>query len=172
MIIILDDVLSKDELENLNEGIETKVSVDKLNILSDWNEIKFSHSLLKIMSKYFPLKWYYKYELWKHESSRSIPQNVLSILPWHLDKDEKLYDKIGILDVPLFGLIYYPLIESLQGGELILEDGTTIIPRFNRMVLFSTGTIKHMVSEYEGRRHSFLINIWDKKNLGIPWLNI
>jgi len=162
MIIILDDVLSKDELENLNEGIDTKVSSDhRLNkYLREWGDVKFAHPLLKIMSEYVLLKSYYNYELWKYESGIYNPP------PWHLDKDEELYDKTGILDVPLFGLIYYPLIESLQGGELILEDGTVIIPRSNRMVLFSTGTIQHMVSSYQGYRKSFLINIWDKKNLG------
>ena len=50
---------------------------------------------------------------------------------------------------------------------MILEDGTVIIPRSNRMVLFSTGTIQHMVASYQGYRKSFLINIWDKKNLGV-----
>jgi|TARA_B100001250_G_C19337277_1_gene587447 hypothetical protein len=167
MIIILDDVLSKNELENLNEGIDLKVSVDNnLNqYLRKWSDIKFAHPLLKISSKYFKLKRNYRYELWKHESSKFIPN-------WHFDKDEELYRITGVTDIPIFGLIYYPLIQSLKGGELILEDGTIINPRSNRMVLFSTGTIQHMVDSYQGYRKSFLINIWAKKNLGIPWLNI
>ena len=84
----------------------------------------------------------------------SLASVVISILIW--------------LEVPLFGLIYYPLIDpSLKGGELLFKDGTTIMPRSNRMVLFSTGTIFHKVAEYDdGQRLSFIVNIWDKKFLG------
>ena len=163
MIIILDDVLSKDELDKLNEGIIKKISNNNLfnRYLRKWNGIKFCHPLLKIMSKYFPLKWHYRYELWTHKAGQIIPN-------WHVDRDENLYANTGIVDTTLFGLIYYPLIDpSLKGGELLFKDGTTIMPRSNRMVLFSTGTIFHKVAEYDdGQRLSFIVNIWDKKFLG------
>ena len=165
MIIVLDNVLSENELNNFNEGTKTNISFDfnLNNNLRKWNEIKFCHPLLKITSKYFPLKWNYRYELWKHPSN---DYDIGRDLGWHLDKDEELREKKGILDVPLFGLIYYPFVSNLKGGQLHLEDGTIIVPRANRMVLFSTGTIQHMVHKYEGHRYSVLINIWNKKNLG------
>ena len=171
MIIVLDNVLSENELNNFNEGTKTNISFDfnLINHLRKWNEIKFCHPLLKITSKYFPLRWNYRYELWKHPSKEYVSGHDLE---WHIDKDEELLQKESILEVPLFGLIYYPFISNLKGGQLHLEDETIIVPRSNRMVLFSTGTIQHMVHKYEGHRYAVLINIWNKKNLGYSLLNI
>ena len=160
--IVLDNVLSKTELDNFYEGLKT-FDINPSRYLEDteldtWNSIKFVHPLLKTLSKYFNIKRHYRYELWQH----------LGTYPhgWHLDRDEELYEKKGILEIPLFGLIYYPLVECLRGGELLLENGISVTPKSNRLVLFSTGKLNHNVEKYEGYRHSFLINVWDKKKLG------
>ena len=159
--IALDNVLSKTELDNFYEGLKNfdinPFRYVEDNELDTWNDIKFVHPLLKILSKYFNIKRRYRYELWQHLGT--YPQG------WHFDKDEILYKK-KIFEHPLFGLIYYPLVESLHGGELLLETGISVTPKSNRLVLFSTGKIRHNVEKYEGYRHSFLINIWDKKKLG------
>ena len=159
--IVLDNVLSKTELDNFYKGLKS-FDINPSRYVEDeeldtWNDIKFAHPLLKILSKYFNIKRRYRYELWQHLSTN--PQG------WHLDKDEVLHDQ-GIVDCPLFGLIYYPLVESLRGGELLLENGISVTPQSNRLVLFPTGKIWHNVEKYEGYRHSFLVNVWDKKKLG------
>ena len=156
MLIVLDDVLSPKALDNFYTGLRN--FDNEQHRLRKWDEIKFTHPLLKTASKYFNLKSQYRYEVWQHLGSRPAD--------WHLDKDELLHEK-GILDCPLFGLIYYPSVESLVGGQLLLRNGISIVPRSNRLVIFSTGSIWHNVEEYEGHRHSFLINFWDKKKLGL-----
>ena len=158
-IFILDDVLSDNQLGNLRVGLKVLGEDNRKNrYLRKWNDIKFAHPLLKIVSKYFNLKRRYRYELWQHILAKQ--------LLWHTDKDEDMWEKLDIISRPLFGLVYYPLV-GCSGGDLILENGIRITPKSNRLVLFSSGTIKHCVEEHDGYRHSFLINVWNKKKLGV-----
>ena len=160
-IFVLDDVLSDKQVRDFDLGLK------KFNVINDyvvrqlntWNEIKFAHPLLRIASKYFNFKSHYRYEVWQHLGTR--PNN------WHIDKDEILDDQQGITDCPLFGLIYYPSVQYLRGGNLLFRNGITIVPQTNRLVIHSPPVIEHRVDEYEGYRHSININTWNKKKLGV-----
>ncbi len=168
MLVILDDVLSENQLDSFHIGLKT---VDRDNsknrYLRKWNEIKFAHPLLKVTSKYFNLKRHYRYELWQNIGCSIVPHSLTinAGLGWHTDKDEDMWEEKGIMSIPLFGMVYYVSV-GCSGGDLILENGIRISPKPNRLVLFSSGTIKHCVEEHEGHRYAFLINIWDKKKLG------
>ena len=63
---------------------------------------------------------------------------------------------------PICGIVYYPRIENLKGGELVFENDERVSPMKNRMVLFHA-TLKHCVEDYTGRRHSVNIHPWNEK---------
>ena len=159
-IFVLDDVLSDKQIKDFDSGLKrfNVINDHLIRQLNTWKEIKFAHPLLRTVSKYFNFKRQYRYEVWQHLGTR--PAN------WHLDKDEILHDQ-GITDCPLFGLIYYPSVQYLRGGNLLFRNGITIVPQTNRLVIHSPASIWHRVDEYEGYRHSININIWNKKKLGV-----
>ena len=106
-------------------------------------------------SQYFDLTKCCGYEIWQHNKTEGS-------LPWHHDRDEILYAKKKIASHPVCGMVYYPRIENLKGGELVFENDEKVSPKKNRMVLFDA-TLKHCVKEYTGRRHSVNINPWNEK---------
>ena len=76
------------------------------------------------------------------------------------DKDEKLFDEKNILSFPLCTIIYYPHVDNLKGGELLLGNDK-ILPKTNRMVIFASG-ISHNVENFTGDRISMMVNPWAK----------
>ena len=58
-------------------------------------------------------------------------------------------------------IVYYPIIDNMSGGELILEKDV-VVPKVNRVVIFKPG-MYHYVNEFEGTRYSMLINPWTYK---------
>ena len=78
----------------------------------------------------------------------------------HRDKDEKLFDEKNILSFPLCTIIYYPHVDNMKGGELLLGNDK-ILPRTNRMVIFASG-ISHNVENFTGDRISMMVNPWAK----------
>ena len=153
MIVILDDVLS-DEGVKLTRQIFENEKFRKNN----WLDTTLDHarqinspiaSLIQIASNFFGISSMVGCEIWAHYGTR--PE-------WHQDKDE-LAGKNGELKFPLCGIVYYPLIENLVGGRL-LTGSEQIVPKTNRMVLFSPG-ILHTVEPYEGNRMSVAINPWN-----------
>ncbi len=155
MFIVLDDVLTNKENNTLLEGMKT-IAFDDNYQLKRWNEVRYAHPLLKITNKFFPLKRRYRYELW---------HNIHNLRGWHLDRDEILYEQ-GIDDHPLYGLIFYPQVVDVTGGQLQTENGIAVKPIQNRLILLDAGKVAHNVDFFTGLRRSFLINIWDKKQLG------
>ncbi len=155
-IFVLDDVLSDIQFKDFDLGLRkfNIINDSRVRQLNTWEEMEFAHHILKNVE----IKSHYMYEVWQHIGTTPYG--------WHVDKDEILHEQ-GILDCPLFGLIYYPSVQSdLRGGNLIFKDGMTIVPQTNRLVIHSPGSLWHCVEEYEGYRHSININIWDKKKLG------
>lgn len=152
MIHVIDDVLTEDELGEFEEQVAVLNNIDKL---VQYDHIEFAHPLLKVASQYFDLTECAGYEIWQHNKTEGS-------LPWHHDRDEILYTMKKIVSHPVCGMVYYPRIENLKGGELVFENDEKVSPKKNRMVLFDA-TLKHCVKEYTGRRHSVNINPWNEK---------
>ena len=88
---------------------------------------------------------------WTHENT--IPGGM------HYDKDELLYIE-GELKFPLCSTVFYANVsDDIKGGKLLFEDGVTIEPKFNRLVIFSPG-LRHGVEPFRGKRTSININPW------------
>jgi hypothetical protein len=102
--------------------------------------------------KLFDLSEATGYEFWTHNNT--YPN-------WHYDKDEQAYVK-GRLLFPICSMVYYAKVQSLNGGELYFQDGTRVLPKSNRQVLFSPG-LYHRVSAYHGTRVTMLLNPWKVK---------
>ena len=49
----------------------------------------------------------------------------------------------------------------IKAGKLLFENGVTVEPKFNRLVIFSPG-LYHGVEPFRGKRTSININPWIK----------
>ena len=158
MVIILDDVV------NLNSSFQR----DIINVFSErrqknfpekWYSLDEEHIFRDLCIQMIEKSNYYVnltscigYEFWTQNNTRPSTR--------HQDKDELLKERTGEYSFPLCSLIYYPLVENLQGGQLYLEDDI-ITPKTNRLVIISAG-MWHCVQKFTGKRISFLINPWNK----------
>ena len=156
MVIILDDVIPN--LSNIKETISNTLKNNNFNI--DWchfdDDHKFKNFCLKfidIASTYYDLSSCIGYEFWTHNNTRP-PQG------WHYDRDEFLFEKNGTYDYPLCSIVYYPIVENLEGGQLHLECDI-ITPKENRLIIFPPKT-HHYVEPFKGNRVSILVNPWSK----------
>tara|TARA_S200002703_G_scaffold31963_1_gene27930 strand:- start:187 stop:693 length:507 start_codon:yes stop_codon:yes gene_type:complete len=157
---IIDDALTEEQIKSIKNF---QCSCGTLNLyefdcLFKLEDIECVHPILQIASQYFDLSAAKYYEIWEQDNDR--PKG------WHYDKDEYLADS-GDLRFPICSTIYYLEIgDDLVGGKLLMRDPDTfekhyIEPKTNRLVVFGPG-VSHFVDEFEGRRHSFLCNPWDK----------
>lgn len=155
MIVILDDVLNEEGIKNIRSFFECSEKGKTLWVEGILDQIKEANSpfctLVHIASRFFDLTSMVGAELWSHHGTR--PE-------WHYDKDEKA-SLNNQMKFPLCGIVYYPIIENLTGGRL-LTGSEQIVPKTNRMVLFSPG-ILHTVEPYQGNRMSVAINPWNYK---------
>ena len=129
-----------------------------ISCITEFKDIKEAPELVKtIMDKannYFDLSEMKYYEAWTHENT--IPGGM------HYDKDELLYAE-GELKFPLCSTVFYANVsDDIKGGKLLFEDGVTIEPKFNRLVIFSPG-LRHGVEPFRGKRTSININPWEHK---------
>ena len=129
-----------------------------ISCITEFKDIKEAPELVKtIMDKannYFDLSEMKYYEAWTHENT--IPGGM------HYDKDELLYIE-GELKFPLCSTVFYANVsDDIKGGKLLFEDGVTIQPKFNRLVIFSPG-LYHGVEPFRGKRTSININPWEHK---------
>ena len=163
MVIILDDVvnLNSSFQSDIVEVLQThKHHTGKTNFNEKWYSLEEDHIFrnlcLQMMVKahyYVDLTSCIGYEFWTQNNTR--PNGG-----WHQDKDEQLKMKTGELSFPLCSLIYYPLVENLEGGQLHLECDI-ITPKENRLVIFPPKTY-HYVQPFKGNRISLLVNPWSK----------
>ena len=143
MIIVIDNFLDNTSI---------------ISCITEFKDIKEAPELVKtIMDKannYFDLSEMKYYEAWTHENT--IPGGM------HYDKDELLYAE-GKLNFPLCSTVFYANVsDDIKGGKLLFEDGVTIQPKFNRLVIFSPG-LYHGVEPFRGKRTSININPWEHK---------
>ena len=152
MIHVEDDFLPVDLLE----GVYDLYNNNKTSTPTGWVEKSEVHyGVTKLVSAAlhcFNISHFAGLEIWSHYNSRP---------GWHYDRNELLYDKDKVNVFPLCSIIFYPKINVISGGELVIDSGITIHPKTNRLVLMSPGTY-HKVETFLGERFSLLINVWDK----------
>ena len=95
-------------------------------------------------------------------------------LPIHFDKDENIYEDTKKIVGPTVGCIYYPFDNHIEGGYLEIypkgknKEPERLVPKFNRLVVFDTGSCEHGVSIVnQGTRISVAINLWTKIPSGL-----
>ena len=158
MIIILDDII---DLKS-NFQRDSMTVLDQLkqpNINEKWYSLdeqhpfdNFCNSMIGVANQFINLDSCVGYEFWTQKNTR--PSK------WHQDKDEQLNGNKSILSFPLCSMVYYLIVENLEGGQLHVEDDI-ITPKTNRLVIFSPGK-NHYVQPYTGTRISMLVNPWNR----------
>ncbi len=108
--------------------------------------------LLRETGKYFDLSNMVGTEYWAHYGTRP---------DWHIDKDEKLYERTGKLECPICSIVYYANIDNVIGGNFVTCTDS-IKPITNRMLIFSPNLL-HRVEPYTGTRLSIALNPWAHK---------
>ena len=158
MIIILDDIIDlksnfqRDSMRVLDELNEPNIN-EKWYSLDEQHPFEnFCNSMIGIANQFINLDSCVGYEFWTQKNTR--PSK------WHQDKDEQLNGNKSILSFPLCSMVYYLIVENLEGGQLHVEDDI-ITPKTNRLVIFSPGK-NHYVQPYTGTRISMLVNPWDR----------
>ena len=163
MITIIDGVFSDLQMtewkKNINRSTDNFVSgvLDKEG--EGWHLIDANHKnqymcyeVLRRTSKYFDTSDIIGYDYWTHTSTRP--------MQWHYDKDERAYSKVKIKRYPICSTVFYLEVENLVKGSLQFGNGIEIVPKENRLVIFSKG-LYHGVEEFEGVRTSININPWN-----------
>jgi hypothetical protein len=158
MILVLDDVV---DLNSTFQSDSMKIldELDQPNINEKWYSLdeqhpfdNFCNSMIGVANQFINLDSCVGYEFWTQKNTR--PSK------WHQDKDEQLNGNESILSFPLCSMVYYLIVENLEGGQLHVEDDI-ITPKTNRLVIFSPGKY-HYVQPYTGTRISMLVNPWNR----------
>ena len=158
MILVLDDVV---DLNSTFQSDSMKIldELDQPNINEKWYSLEeqhpfdnFCNSMIGVANQFINLDSCVGYEFWTQKNTR--PSK------WHQDKDEQLNGNESILSFPLCSMVYYLIVENLEGGQLHVEDDI-ITPKTNRLVIFSPGKY-HYVQPYTGTRISMLVNPWNR----------
>jgi hypothetical protein len=154
-LIVLDQALS---IENSYQTYEYFFIQHKdINVNTNWMSKDqlpgFIEPLILEASRYYDLRDCIGFEWWC-QSQGSRPARG-----WHYDLDDKLWNTKRQIQFPLCSIIYYPLIQDLQGGHFITED-ITVTPRTNRAIIMAPGTL-HDVEAYVNGRYAVLINPWN-----------
>jgi hypothetical protein len=136
--------------DNIRDSYATMLPETEFKDIKEASEMQ--KAILDKASNYFDLSEMNYYETWTHENSR--PNT------WHHDKDELLYKEEEKLKFPLCSTVFYANVsEDIKGGKLLFENGVTVEPKFNRLVIFSPG-LYHGVEVFRGKRTSININPW------------
>ena len=151
--IVIDNVLDDKSVSKIYKSLDESTKNPFFYKMSD-NHLydNFCLSMINLASQYYNLTSAIGYEFWTRLNT--------CVEGWHRDKDEKLFDEKNILSFPLCTIIYYPHVDNLKGGELLLGNDK-ILPKTNRMVIFASG-ISHNVENFTGDRISMMVNPWAK----------
>lgn len=144
MIVVIDDLF--EDYSNVVEHLQETKKIEYAP--------QMVSTILDKASEYFDLSSMQYYEAWTHGLTRP--------LDWHYDKDEALFQSKGITRFPLCSNVFYPIEDdNLVGGKLMFENGVTVNPKRNRLVVFAPG-LYHSVQPFRGKRISININTWRK----------
>jgi hypothetical protein len=158
--LVFDNVFDENELEGYQNKILNLTENIPLSWFSYYDDHEYKNFCLRLTSlaaTFFDLSDSVGYEFWTQHNSR--PESK------HRDKDETLWNKNGELKYPICSIVFYLHTKKMIGGKLHFEDGSIIVPKSNRVVIFSPGIVHH-VEEFEGERTSMLVNPWNSKPLG------
>ena len=158
MIIVLDDVVDFNSTFQ-SDSMKILDEIDQPNINEKWYSLdekhpfdSFCNSMVRVASQFTNLEDCIGYEFWTQKNTR--PSK------WHYDKDEQLKHNKNVVNFPLCSMVYYLIVENLDGGQLHVEDDI-ITPKTNRLVIFSPGKY-HYVQPFTGKRVSMLVNPWNR----------
>lgn len=186
--IILDNIIEENCFNELQKKFLNNIveSTDE-----DWYLLNTEHyfqnfciSLINIAGTYYDLSSCGGYEFWIHNHTK--PPH------WHIDNDEKRRCEDNLMVFPLCSIVYYLQVENLVNGELKISHNNEIklnstnilyeevrnnrlnnnyddiiIPKENRMVLFSPGKF-HTVNSFTGKRVTLVINPWNINKYKYP----
>lgn len=155
MILIQDNVLDINNLALIQEKYFCNQPHYECNWIDKELVPEYFNAIIDKIKNHINVENYVGIEWWTQKDG-SMP-----IKGWHYDVDENLWQTQHQIKTPLCSLIFYPLIENLQGGQLKTET-TIITPQTNRLIMLSPQTL-HNVQNYSGTRWSLLINLWDYK---------
>lgn len=155
MIAVIDDVLPEDKRVAVKNYFSSSIEARKKQWYGGtYPEFLAGNSplcdLVIKASKFIDTNNMVGCEYWGHYQSKP---------DWHIDTDEALKYKTNKINLPLCGIVYYPIAENLIGGKFMTET-ETVTPVTNRMLIMSPG-IWHRVEDYSGLRMSVAVNIWD-----------
>ena len=151
--VVIDDVLDAESVSKIKESIDESTRNPFFYTMND-NHLydNFCLAMINIASEFYDLSSSVGYEFWTRLNR--------CVSDWHCDKDEKLYDEQKIVSYPLCTIIYYPHVDNMRGGELLLGSDK-ILPKTNRLVIFAPG-IPHNVESFTGDRISMMVNPWNR----------
>jgi len=153
-LVIVDDILSVNDAYQISEQIFNRQSTYSVLNWANKNEIlDCMMPLITEASKYFSIENYVGIEWWAHDSKNKYPHD------WHYDMDDSSWYRKKELKFPLCTIIYYSLIQDLQGGRLLTED-ITVTPKTNRCIFMAPGLF-HKVEDYINGRHMLAICPWE-----------
>ena len=151
--IVIDDVLDSESVSKIHESLDESTKEPFFYNMEDEHLFNnFCLSMVNLASQYYDLTNAVGYEFWTRLNT--------CVEGWHRDKDEKLFDEKNMLSFPLCTIIYYPYVDNMKGGELLLGSDK-ILPKTNRLVIFAAG-IPHNVEDFTGNRISMMVNPWAK----------
>ena len=153
-LVVLDQVLSTEHNYEAYEYffIQHREHNAALNWMPKEQLPQFIEPLIMTSSRYFDLSNCAGFEWWC-QSEGSLPTRG-----WHYDLDDNLWNKQKKINYPLCSIIYYVLVQDLQGGKFITED-VSVTPQTNRAIVMAPGTL-HTVEPYNNGRYAVLINPW------------
>ena len=151
--VVIDNVLDAESVSKIKESIDESTR-DPFFYTMNENHLydNFCLAMINIASEFYDLSSSVGYEFWTRLNR--------CVSDWHCDKDEKLYDEQKIVSYPLCTIIYYPHVDNMRGGELLLGSDK-ILPKTNRLVIFAPG-IPHNVESFTGDRISMMVNPWNR----------
>lgn len=186
--IVLDNVIHEDYFDKMQKDF---LSVINESTDEDWFLLNTKHyfqdfclSLINLAESYYNLSTCGGYEFWIHHHTK--PPT------WHIDNDERRRDENNTMIFPLCSIVYYLQVENLISGELKISHNNEIqlnssntiyeevrnnrldnrsddiiVPKTNRMIMFSPGKF-HTVNSFTGKRITMIINPWDISKYKYP----
>ena len=150
MLHIFDDTFPIKDLKTVQDWA---VSLSDDDTWFDISELSFATKLVEMADKHFDLSTMIGCEM---HINYDTPDP-------HRDKDEDAWTIKRELIHPLCSIVYYPLIELKQGGQLLFPElGVSVTPKTNRTVIFRSDLL-HAGTPCKGTRQSIGVNPWDKK---------
>lgn len=159
MLIVVDDVLSKESLEVVQAFFAIPASRDMQWVDGELETLLAFRSpladILTQVARVFDLTSMSGVEQWAHHGTKP---------NWHIDKDETLAKLTGEIAMPICSIVFYADVQVLEGGKF-MTDSIAITPKTNRLVAFGPG-VRHGVEDYTGTRMAVAVNPWAAKPRG------